>query len=155
MIISTHDHFNSGVKKDLHTNFFYFFLSLLQKMKNNNGDIINKKLRIMTTVKKFKEKMALHGHKTTERELKFIEKAVKFHEDLANDEDEDDIVYLNDCLIYLDNLFNDFVIENNTDQMSEEPIINNSTFIETPEWLKLKRSVLNPRIMTINVFNIL
>ena len=126
MIISTHGHFNSGVKKDLHTNFFYFLLSLLQKMKNNNADIINKKLRIMTTVKKIKEEMALHGHKTTEREL-------KFHEDLANDEYEDDMVYLNDCLIYLDNLFNDFVIENNTDQMSEEPIINNSTFIETPE----------------------
>ena len=28
--------------------------------------------------------------------------------------------------------------------MSKEPTINNSTFIKTPEWLKLKRSVLNP-----------
>ena len=124
---------------------FYFFLFFLQKMENDNGIIINKKLRILSTVKKFKEDIAFHGHKTTERELKFLQRAVKFHEELAIDEDEDDIDRLIDHLIYFENLFDDFVIKNNnTDQVSKEPTINNSTFFKTPEWLKLKRSVLNP-----------
>ena len=48
----------------------------------------------------------------------FFEKAIKFHEELANDEDKDDITYLNDRIIYFDNLFNDYFIKNNnTDQM--------------------------------------
>ena len=37
-------------------------------MENTNDEIINKKLRIMTTVKKFKEEIALYGHKTKEKE---------------------------------------------------------------------------------------
>ena len=49
--------------------------------------INGKKSRIMTTVKKFKEEIDLHGDKSTERELKLLKKAIKFHEDLANDED--------------------------------------------------------------------
>ena len=54
---------------------------------------------------------------------------------LANDEDEDDIMYLNNHIIYFDNLFIiDYFVKNYTDQMSKEPIINNSTFVETPEW---------------------
>ena len=114
-------------------------------MEYNNDVIISKKSRIMTTVKKFNKEIALHLHKNTKREIIFFEKAVKFHEELVNDEDEDYIMYLNDCIIYFDNLFNDYNIKNNTDQMSEKPIINNSTFIETPTWLKLKRCVLNPQ----------
>ena len=99
----------------------------------------------MTTVKKFKDQIALQGHKNTERLIMLLEKSIKFHEKLANDENENDINYLNDHVIYFDNLFNDFVVKNNpTDQILEEPIVNNSTFIKTPEWLRLKRSVLNP-----------
>ena len=54
-------------------------------------------------------------------------------------------MYLNDSINYFDSLFNDYLIKNNTDQMSEKPIINNFTFIETPTWLKLRRRVLNPQ----------
>ena len=68
-------------------------------MENNNDEIISKKLRIMSTVRKFKEEIALHGHKSTERELKFFVKVINFHEELANNEDEDDMVYLIDSLI--------------------------------------------------------
>ena len=133
MIISTHDHFSSSVKK------------VLQKMEHNNDVIIGKKTRIMTTVKKFKDEIALHGHKNTKGEITFFEKAIKFHEELANDEDEDDIMYLNDRIIYFENLFHDYFIKNKTNhQMLEELLVNNSTFIITPEWLTLKRSVLNP-----------
>ena len=96
-------------------------------MENKNDEIISKKLRIRTTVKKFKEEIALHGDKTTEKELKFLKKAIYFHEELANNEDQDRIDYLIDHIIYLDNLFNDFTIKNNnTDQIEEESIINNS-----------------------------
>ena len=140
MIISTHDYFNSSVK----FTHKIFFLFLLQKMEHDNDVIISKKSRIMTTVKKFKEEITLHSHKNTTRELIFFEKAIKVHEELANDEDEDDIMYLNGYIIYFENLFNDYFIKNNTnDQVLEKPIINNSTFIETPAWLKLKRYVLN------------
>ena len=41
-------------------------------MENCNDEIINKKLRIMSTVKKFKEQIALYGHKTTEKDLIFF-----------------------------------------------------------------------------------
>ena len=60
-------------------------------MKNNNDKIVSKRLKIMTTVKQFKENIALHSHEITERSLKILEKSIKFHEDLASDEDEDDI----------------------------------------------------------------
>ena len=99
----------------------------------------------MKTVKKFKEEIALHDHKNTKREIIFFEKAIKFHEELANDEDEDHIMHLNDRINF-HNLFNNCFIKNDsTDQISEEPIISNSTFIKTPKWLALKRSVLNTR----------
>ena len=55
-------------------------------MEHNNDEIINKKFRIMSTVKKFKEEIALHGHKNTERQLKFFEKVIKFFIELANDD---------------------------------------------------------------------
>ena len=61
----------------------------------------------------------------------------------TNDENEDDIEYLIDRSVYFENLFRNFLTKYNIDQTPEEPIINNSTFIETPTWLALKRSVLN------------
>ena len=53
------------------------------------------------------------------------------------------IDYLIDRSVYFKNLFNSFLTKYSINQAPEEPTINNSTFIETPEWLKLKRSVLN------------
>ena len=80
-------------------------------MEKDNDMIIRKRVRIMTAVKYFKEEIDLHGHKSTEKELSFLKEATKFHEDLANDEDGDDVMYLIDRLIYFENLFNDFVIK--------------------------------------------
>ena len=132
------------IEDHLNSKFFNFFLFLLQKMENNNDKITIKKARITTAVKHFKEKKALHSHESTERELKLLKKAIKFHEDLANDKDQDDVDYLINRLIYFENLFHSFLIKYNIDQTLKEPTINNSTFIKTPEWLALKRSVLNP-----------
>ena len=70
------------------------------------------------------------------QQLNFFKKAIEFYEDLANDKNQDDIVYLIDRIIYFDNMFSDYVVKNNIDQVSKESIINNSTFIETPEWIK-------------------
>ena len=113
-------------------------------MENINSQIIRRRAKIMSTVKKFKEKLDLDNNEITEKSLKILEKSIKFHEDLANDRDENDIEYLSDCLNYLENLFNSFLLKYNIDQTPEEPIITNSIFIKTPERLALKRCVLNP-----------
>ena len=132
-IISTQNNVKRSFNSVQKIFIFYF---LLQKMKNK---IMNERAKIMNTVKNFRENLTLHGDKSTERE-----KSIKFHEDLTNDKDENDFEYLIDRSVCFKNLFNSFLTKYNTDQGPEEPTINNSTFIETPEWLKLKRSVLNP-----------
>ena len=96
-------------------------------MEHDNNVIIDKKLKIMAIV--------LYGYKNTETEIIFFEKAVKFHEELINDEDENDIMYLNERIIYFDNLFNEYAVKNNTDQVLEKSMMNNSTFVKTTLWL--------------------
>ena len=54
----------------------------------DNYVIIKKHIIIITTVKNFREEIAFHSHKNTKRESIFFERAIKFHEELANDEDE-------------------------------------------------------------------
>ena len=85
-------------------------------MESNNNKIISKKSIIMITIKKFKEEIALRNNEITERDLEVLKKSMKFHEDLANDEDENDITYLIDCLIYFENLFHSFVLKYNIDK---------------------------------------
>ena len=41
--------------------------------------IINERTKIINTVKKIIENSTLHGDKSTERELKLVEKLIKFH----------------------------------------------------------------------------
>ena len=65
----------------------------------------------MNTVKKFKEKIDLKSHEITEKSLKIIEKAIKLHENLANDENEDDVDYLIDRFNYLENLFKSLIVK--------------------------------------------
>ena len=106
----------------------------------------------MTTIKKIKEEIALHGHKNTKREIIFFEKAIKFHEELTNDEDEDDAMYLNGCINYFDSLFNNYFIKTTLIKCQKKPTIYNSTFIETLTWLKVKRCVSNPQNNDNNCF---
>ena len=68
-----------------------------------------------------------------------LKKSIKFHKDLANEKDENDIEYLIDHNIYFKNLLNSFLTKYNIDQVSEEPTINNFTFIATPKWIKNKK----------------
>ena len=44
-------------------------------MENNNNKITNKKTKIMNTVKKFKEGIALHSHEITEKKFKNYRKS--------------------------------------------------------------------------------
>ena len=139
------DHFNSLYQKCFKTwgqIFFYFLPFLLQKMESNNNKIISKRTRIMSTVKKFKEKIK------NKKDVMLLKRSIKFNEDLANDKDQSYIEYLIDRLNYFENLLKSFLAKYNIDQ-TPEPIINNSmklhfTFIKTPEWLTLKRCILNP-----------
>ena len=122
-------------------------------MENNSKKIITEKSKIMDTVKKFKEGSTLRSYVITEKSLRIIEKSAKFHEDLANDENENenDVDYLIDCVVYFENLFHSFAVKYNIDYTPEKPIINDSgnalhsTFIETPEWIKNKLCTINPQ----------
>ena len=74
--------------------------------------------------------------KLQKKSLKIIEKAVRKYENLANDENENDIDYLMKCLSCFENLFHSFAVKYKIDYTPEKPIINDSTFTETPEWTK-------------------
>ena len=64
---------------------------------------------------------------------------------MANDKNENDVDYLIDRAVYFENLFHSFFVKYNINQISKEPIINDSTFIETPEWIKNKKCIINPQ----------
>ena len=122
--------------------FLCFFVFLLQKIKDK---IIKTRSEIMTTVNNFNEILQLHSDKGTERELILLKKSIKFHEDLANDKDENDVEYLIDRDVYLKNLFNTFLNKYNIDQKPGGSTINNLTFIETPDRIKYKECTINPQ----------
>ena len=82
--------------------------------------IITERAKIMNTVKIFRENLTLHGDKITGKRLKIIEKSIKFHEDLANDESENDIEYFIDRSVYFKNLFNIFLTKYNIDHHTPE-----------------------------------
>ena len=114
-------------------------------MESNNNKIISKRIKIMTTAKRFREKIDRHNNEITEQDIKLLNKSIKFHEDLANDKDEIDIEYLIDRYNYFENLFHSFLVKYNIDQVLEESISNNSTFIEAPDWIGNKKCTVNPQ----------
>ena len=88
-------------------------------MEDNNDEIIKKNLELSQQLQNFKEQISLHSHKNTERELIVFKRAIKFNEELADNENEEDIMYLNGRIIYFNNLFNAYFVENNRiDQVS-------------------------------------
>ena len=83
----------------------------------------------------------------SERCLKILRNSIEKRERLVNDKDETDIEYIDDESNSIRSVFSSFCSMYNIDYTTKETAINNSmhsTFIETPEWIKLKRSVLNP-----------
>ena len=87
----------------------YFFLFLLRKMEST---VINKKSEIMTIIKNFREEIATYDFKDKESLLKSLKKLLELYEKIVDDEDEDDIYYLKDCINYLNNLFKGYVEKN-------------------------------------------
>ena len=67
---------------------------------------------------------------------------IESNEKIVNDKDETDTEYINDELNNIKCVFNGFCSMYNIDYVPTT--INNSTFIIASEWLRLKRSVLNP-----------
>ena len=69
-------------------------------------------------------------------------KCIKRDEDLVNDKDETDIEYIIYEFNNIKSVYEGFC--GNCNVEIQEETINNLTFIKSPEWLALKRSVLNP-----------
>ena len=63
----------------------------------------------MTMIKTSREEIATYGFKDKESLLKSLKKSLRLHEKIVNDEDDDDIEYLRDCINYLNNLFKRYV----------------------------------------------
>ena len=123
---------------------------------------MDKKAKIADTLKIFKELINLHSDKI--KDLSSYEYYFENIEEDIEDEDANELDYLETLRFNLFKLFKSFLIEYNINQvpiinnlkkqptinnnLEEQPIIINnlekSTFTKTPEWLRLKRSVLNP-----------
>ena len=69
-------------------------------------------------------------------------KCIKRNEDLVNDKDETDIEYITYEFNNIKRVYEGFRDTCNVE--IQEETINNSTFTKAPEWLALKRFVLNP-----------
>ena len=128
---------------------FIYFLFLLQKIEHN---VIKTRAGIITTVNNFNEILELHGDKRTERGLILLKNSIKFHEDVANDKDENGVEYLIERNVYLKYLLKSFLNKYNINRELEEPTINNSTFIETPDWIKNKKCTINLKKKENNCF---
>ena len=103
---------------------------------------INKKAEIAEIIKKFKQNLELKSGEINERRLKMLKGCIERNEKVVNDKDETDTEYINDELNNIKCVFNGFCSMYNIDYVPTT--INNSTFIIASEWLRLKRSVLNP-----------
>ena len=103
-------------------------------METNSKRIARRKLEIMNIVKKFREGIASYSHEITEK-----------YENLANDENENDIDYLIECLRCLENLFHSVAAKYNIDYTPEKSIELHSTFIETPKWISNLNCTINPQ----------
>ena len=161
MIIST-IYFN----KNRSNKFFLFFLFLIQKV---DIEVIDKKAEIINILKISKQLISLYSNEI--KDLSSYEYHFQDMEEDIEDEDENDLDYLETLHFNLVQQFKNFLIECNIDYRLkiqqpiikkkstinnlEKPIINkdHSTFTRTPEWLRLKISILSPNNKTINAFN--
>ena len=70
---------------------------------------------------------------------------IKSNKDLVNDKDETDTDYLTYNFNNIERVFKGFCFRYNIDHTPEEPIINSTPFIKTPEWIKNKKCTINPQ----------
>ena len=81
-------------------------------MNHNNNVIMQKKSEIKSTTKEFREFITLYGFKYRKSVIKHLRRAPRSHEKIANDEDEDDIEYLQECVCYLSKILKDYIKKN-------------------------------------------
>ena len=84
--------------------------------------------------------------------IECLEKSIKFHEEITNDKNENNIKYLYECINYFGNLFKNYSEKNNYLKKNIklvpekiEPITHNSTFVKTPAWLGSTKCTINPQ----------
>ena len=104
-------------------------------MENNRKKIVVKKLEIKAIIDDFRKIIEVYGSNYSEKTANIFKKCLKNKEDLYCDEEDDSIEDSNICIRSLNSLKNDYF---------GECVLVSSTFIKTPKWLALKRSVLNP-----------
>ena len=69
----------------------------------------NKKSEIMSIIKGFREFIKTFGFKYKKSIIENLRKSLRSHEKIVNDEDEDDIEYLQEKINYLNNLFKGYI----------------------------------------------
>ena len=112
-----------------------------------NNKVAILKAEIAEIIKNFKQNLELKIDEMSERHSKILRNSIEKRERLVNVIDETGIEYFDDELNSIRSVFGGFCSMYNTDYTPKETTINNlmySTFIVTPEWIKLKGSVLNP-----------
>ena len=77
---------------------FFFFSFLLQKMEHNNDVIMHKKSVIIDLIKDFREIIKQYGFRYKKRLMKNLRRRLRSDRKAADDEDEDDIEYLQEII---------------------------------------------------------
>ena len=83
----------------------------------------------------------MYGFKDGGKLIKCLEKSIKFHKEISNGENENDIKYLDECISYFGNLSKNYSEKNNDLKKNIDPVsekielIIHTTFVKTPTWL--------------------
>ena len=98
-----------------------------------------KKLEIKTIIDDIRQVIETYGCNHDEKTMNTLKRSIKKGEDLWCDEEDNDIEDLNICIrslkFYKTNFFGEY-------QQSKK---DNSTFIDTPEWINNKKCTINPQ----------
>ena len=98
MIISAHDHFSTVDKKSTKMAKKLFFLFLLQNMEHNNDVIMHKKSAIIYLIKYFREIIKQYGFRHKKVLIKNLRGRLRSDGKAAEDEDENDVEYLQEII---------------------------------------------------------
>ena len=97
-----------------------------------------KKIEIKTIIDDIRQLIETYGFNHDEKTMNTLKRNIKKYEDLLCDEEDDDIEDLNNCIrslnFYKAKVFREY-------QQSKD----NSTYIETPEWINNKKCTINPQ----------
>ena len=108
-----------------------------------DNKVINKKAKIAEKVKNFKQYLELKSGEINKIQLKILKRCIERNEKIVNNKDETDIVYINNELDNIKSVFEGFCSMYNIGYTQKA--IDDCAFIDTPEWIKNKKSTINPQ----------